>query len=193
MVSLVTQLLERLNTLESEVKELQGRLSKNSRNSNKPPSGDGFGKRTKSFRRPSDKSSGGQPGHQGHTLEWSSAPDFVDRSEVKECPGCGASLASVSVDEVLARQVFDIPPIEVLVTEHQVEVKCCPHCGQSNWGNFPAEVNNVVQYGPRIKGMMVYLMEGQLLPSYRVCEVLQDLMNVTGVRRDPIYHSGPVF
>lgn len=84
----------------------------------------------------------------------------------------------MSVDEVLARQVFDIPPIEMLVTEHQVEVKCCPHCGQSNWGNFPAEVNNVVQYGPRIKGMMVYLVEGQLLPSYRVCEVLQDLMNV---------------
>ena len=199
VVSLVTQLLERLNTLESEVKELQGRLSKNSRNSNKPPSGDGFGKRTKSLRRPSDKPSGGQPGHQGHTLEWNSNPDFVDRSEVKECSGCGASLVSAPVDEVLARQVFDIPPIEVLVTEHQVEVKCCPHCGQSNQGNFPAEASNVVQYGPRIKGMMVYLMEGQLLPSHRACEVLKDLMNVQAsegtlyTTRDQCYeHLSPI-
>ncbi len=177
-MSLVTTLLERLNKVESRVKELEDRFSKTSRNSSKPPSGDGFGKRTKSLRRKSDKSSGGQAGHQGHTLEWSSEPDFVDRHEVTACSGCGASLATVPVAEVLARQVFDLPPIEVLVTEHQVEVKCCPRCGQSNQGRFPAEASNVVQYGARIKAMMVYLMEGQLLPSHRTCEVLKDLMHV---------------
>jgi len=47
VVSLVIQLLERLNQLEAEVKELKGRLSKDRRNSSKPPSGDGFGKRTR--------------------------------------------------------------------------------------------------------------------------------------------------
>ena len=57
-------------------------------------------------------------------------------------------------------------------------MKCCPHCGQLNQGAFPTEASNVVQYGPRLKGMMVYLMEGQLLPSNRSCEVLKDLMNV---------------
>ena len=164
--------------MESEVKELKGRLSKNSRNSSKPPSGDGFGKRTKSLRRKSDQPSGGQLGHPGKTLEWNSDPNFVDRHEINDCSGCGASLAAVSVDQVLSRQVFDIPPIELLVTEHQVEVKCCPNCGQSNQGSFPAEASNVVQYGPRIKGMMVYLMEGQLLPSHRTCEILTDLMGV---------------
>ena len=179
VVSLATLLLERLTKLESQVNELKGRLSKNSRNSSKPPSGDGFGKRTKSLRRKSEKSSGGQPGHQGHTLEWSSDPDFVDRYEVNVCSACGASLESVPVEQVLARQVFDIPPIEVLVSEHQVEVKSCLRCGQSTQGSFPAEANNVVQYGPRIKAMMVYLMDGQLLPSHRACEVLKDLMNVS--------------
>lgn len=178
VVSLVSQLMARLNQLETEVKELQGRLSKNSRNSSKPPSGDGFGKRTRSLRPKSDQPSGGQKGHPGQTLEWCDEPDFIERHAVNVCSGCGASLATVSVDEVMARQVFDIPPLELLVTEHQVEVKGCPNCGQSRPGDFPAVVSNVVQYGPRLKGMMVYLMEGQLLPSHRSGELLSDLMGV---------------
>jgi len=199
VVSLVTQLMERLTKVETQVSELKGRLGKTSRNSHKPPSGDGFGKRTKSLRRKSDKSSGGQPGHRGHTLEWSSDPDFVTPHEVTMCSACGESLASVPVDEVLARQVVDIPPIESLVTEHQVEVKRCPKCGQSTQGSFPAEASTVVQYGPRLKAMMVYLMEGQLLPSHRACEVLKDLMNVSVsdgtfyTTRDQCFeHLGPI-
>jgi transposase len=178
VVSLVSQLLDRLNHLEAEVKELQGRLNKDSRNSSKPPSGDGFGKRTRSLRRKSDRPSGGQDGHPGQTLEWKGEPDVVKRHPVGTCAGCGASLATVPVAEILARQVVDIPPIERVVTEHQVEVKACPQCGQVNQGSFPPEANTVVQYGPRLKGMMVYLMDGQLLPSKRVCEVLQDLGGV---------------
>ena len=79
---------------------------------------------------------------------------------------------------MLARQVFDIPPVELLVTEHQVTVKCCPECGQTSQGHFPFEASNVVQYGSRLKGMMVYLMEQQLLPSHRTCETLSDLLGV---------------
>lgn len=179
VVSLVTQLLERLKSLEKEVKELQGRLNKDSHNSSKPPSSDGFGKRTKSLRRKSEKPSGGQKGHRGQTLEWQSEPDVVEHHQVEVCSGCGTSLATVAVEEVIARQVLDLPPIELKVTEHQVEVKSCPHCGQVNKGSFPPEAKTVLQYGPRLKSMMVYLMEGQLLPSNRVCEVLTDLFGVT--------------
>lgn len=188
VVSLVTELLERLNRLEAEVKELKGRLSKDSRNSSKPPSGDGFGKRPRSLRRPSDRPSGGQAGHPGQTLEWSHEPDRVERHRVGECSGCGASLATVPVEDILTRQVFDLPPIAWVVTEHQVEVKGCPQCGQVNQGSFPPEANTVVQYGPRLKGMMVYLMEGQLLPSNRVCEVLRDLVGVS-VSEGTLYNA----
>ena len=92
------------------------------------------------------------------------------------------------VDEVWSRQVFDIPPVELLVTEHQVAVKDCPACGQTNQGHFPFEVSNVVQYGPRIKGMMVYLMEQQLLPSHRTCECLSDLLGVN-VSEGTLYNT----
>lgn len=178
VVSLVSQLMARLTQLEAEVKELKGRLGKNSRNSSKPPSGDGFGKRTRSLRLKSEQPSGGQAGHPGQTLEWCATPDFVEKHEVESCSSCGHSLSTVPVEQVLARQVFDIPPIEWLVTEHQVDVKCCPGCGQRSQGRFPFEASNVVQYGPRLKGMMVYLMEHQLLPSARTCEGLSDLLGV---------------
>ena len=179
VVSLVMQLVNHLSRLEARVNDLEGRLSKNSRNSSKPPSSDGFGKRTKSLRQKSDKPSGGQKGHRGQTLEWKEHPDTVEVHAVHECSGCGASLSEVPIEQVLSRQVFDIPPIELQVKEHQVEVKCCPQCGLSNHGSFPAEASSVVQYGPRLKSMMVYLMEGQLLPSHRVCELLSDMMNVS--------------
>lgn len=178
VVSLVSQLVGRLDALEAEVKELKGRLGKNSRNSSKPPSGDGFGKRTRSLRRKSEKASGGQSGHAGQTLEWSMTPEFIELHRVHHCSGCGCSLTAAATSEVMARQVFDIPPIELLVTEHQVEVKSCPACGTKTQGCFPFEASNVVQYGPRLKGMMTYLMEAQLLPSARTCEVLNDLVGV---------------
>lgn len=188
VVSLATQLIEQVNQLAVQVKELEGRISKNSRNSSKPPSGDGFGKRTKSLRGKSEKPKGGQPEHPGETLEWRSEPDFVEVHEVDTCSACGASLSEVPVAQVLSRQVYDIPPLEVLVSEHQVEVKSCPCCGELNQGSFPAEASNVVQYGPRLKGMMVYLMDGQLLPSQRCCELLEQMMGVS-VSEGTLYNS----
>jgi transposase len=132
VVTLVTTLLERLSKLESRVEDLEGRLSKTSRNSSKPPSGDGFGKRTKSLRTKSDKPSGGQPDHPGSTLECRNEVDEVEVHPVDTCSECGASLSGIPVEQVLSRQVFDIPPMELRVTEHQMEVKCCPDCGQQS-------------------------------------------------------------
>jgi transposase len=102
--------------------------------------------------------------------------DWIVEHPVQQCQGCGASLQDVSVERVIARQVYDLPPLQLEVSEHQVEVKCCPGCGQENQGQFPSEVRHPVQYGPGIKGMMVYLMEGQLLPSQRSVELLSDVL-----------------
>jgi transposase len=63
----------------------------------------------------------------------------VQPHSVETCSGCGTSLAEVGVEDVLERQVFDLPPIALRVTEHQMEVKRCPHCGQVNQGSFPGE------------------------------------------------------
>lgn len=178
MVELVMALVECIAKLEARVEELEGRGKKKSHNSSKPPTSDGFGKKTKSLRGKSQNKSGGQPEHPGSTLEWSSEVDEIIVHEVKECKGCGADLQAEEVAEVFARQVKDVPPIELIVTEHQVEVKVCPHCQTKNQAEFPEIVTNVMQYGPRLKSMMMYLMEVQLLPSARTCEILNDVMGV---------------
>lgn len=175
VVALVLGLLARTTVLENRLKEVENQLKQDSRNSSKPPSGDGFRKRTKSLRKKSERSSGGQKGHPGSTLEWREQVDEVVVHAVNECQGCGLSLSLVPVIEHDLRQVHELPLLRLEVVEHQAEIKCCPQCETLSRGKFPAEVNSVVQYGSGLRGLMVYLMEAQLLPSERTCEVLSEV------------------
>lgn len=155
VIALVEGLLERIAVLEERVEALENQISKNSRNSSKAPSSDGFKPRTKSQRRKSERSSGGQPGHPGATLEWAEEVHHVEQHSVATCSVCGQSLSDVTVAAWDLRQVRDMAPIQLTVTEHQAEVKCCPQCQTLNRGEFPPHVNSVVQYGASLKGLMV--------------------------------------
>ncbi len=119
---------------------------------------------------------GGQKGHPGRSLEWCEEVDEVMLHRVMQCEGCGVSLANAKVLNWDLRQVHELPALRLVVREHQAEEKCCPQCGALNRGAFACDVNSVVQYGCGIKGLMVYLMEGQLLPSERVCELLTEVL-----------------
>jgi transposase len=180
VIALVEGLVETFTTqiesLEGRVESLENQLAKNSRNSSKPPSGDGFKPKPKSQRRKSERSSGGQKGHPGATLEWSSEVDEVIVHAVETCEVCRSSLSEVAVESWDVRQVQDLPPIVLSVTEHRVEVKCCPQCQTLNRGAFPVGVNSVVQYGASLKSLMVYLLDYQLLPSARVEELFADVL-----------------
>jgi len=161
--------------LGQEIQELHDQLAKNSQNSGKPPSSDGLKKpRTKSLRQKGKRQNGGQPGHEGHTLKLVEKPDQIERYPVVACPHCATRLQEVGVVRVEKRQVFDVPPMRLEVTEHQVEVKECPGCGQEVKGAFPPEVTQPVQYGPRLKAQAVYLNNYQLLPLDRIGELFED-------------------
>jgi transposase len=69
VIELVMGLVEQNTRLEARLTEIEGIVKKNSTNSSKPPAGDGFGKKIKSLRTKSQKNRGGQPDHQGTTLE----------------------------------------------------------------------------------------------------------------------------
>jgi transposase len=63
-----------------------------------------------------------------------------------------------------------------VVIEHQAHQKCCPTCQQISLAAFPDDVRAPVQYGAAFGAVGVYLMQQQLLPSERACEVMEDLL-----------------
>jgi transposase len=161
--------------LRAENAELRRQLGLNSGNSSKPPSTDGLAKPApKSLRGRSGRKPGGQSGHPGSRLEQVSVPDEVLRHEPVACGGCGSGLDGAAQVGVRRRQVFDIPPIAVKVTEHQLVVRRCG-CGTVTAGQAPEGVGAPVQYGPRIAAIMVYLYVGQFLSKARTATALAEL------------------
>jgi len=169
---IIVALVDRIN-------ELERRLEKDSHNSSKPPSSDGLKKppHPQSLRSSSGQKPGGQKKHPGHTLPLVANPDHVIRHRVSKCHRCQRGLLNVHAN-LSRRQVFDLPPICVTVTEHQVEVKVCPHCGEENRGEFPDAVVGVTSYGPRLESLTVYLLNQQLLPYERTRQLFSDLFSI---------------
>ena len=165
---------KKVATLEARVKELEDQQSKNSKNSSKPPSTDEFGKPSpKSLKPKTNRKVGGQKGHKGDTLKITTTPDKIVIHRVEKCEHCNKNLSDKLADDIRSRQVYDIPPLELKVTEHQQETKNCT-CGHVNVAPFPSGVNHYVQYGPNIKSMIVYLQDYQMLPYKRTKELVKD-------------------
>jgi transposase len=183
VVQLVTSLFQIIEELKETVKQqgkrisdLENRLAKDSRNSSKPPSTDGFRKTPKSLRSKSNKKSGGQNGHPGTTLRMVADPDEIRHLPLVHCQHCGHHITD-SAKSIEKRQVFEIPELKIKSTEYQAEYGVCSHCGKQSRAEFPAEASQKVQYGPKFRSLLVYLNQYQLLPYARVGEFFVDIFN----------------
>jgi transposase len=171
-----TALREQVALLSERISVLEAQLAKDSHNSHLPPSSDRFHRQPKSLRKKSGKKLGGQVGHAGNTLKLSPTPDQVIVHPVECCQHCQRDLREVESLAVERRQVLDLPPKRVLVIEHLVQQKWCPTCHEISSAAFPDEVRAPVQYGAALGAVGVYLVQQQLLPYERACEVMEDLL-----------------
>lgn len=173
---LIHRLYLQIQKLELRIKELEGRLNKNSRNSHKPPSSDGLNKpNPKSQRGKSNRKSGGQKGHEGHTLDQVKNPDFIEEYRVDCCINCQRSLQDSEVTQYEIRQEFEIPASQMQVTEYRAGIVVCPQCGQTNKAEFPEHITQPVQYGHRVNALVEYYSQAQLLPYGRLKEIFHDI------------------
>jgi transposase len=177
LIKVILMQQKRIKELETMVTELLQKLNKNSRNSSKPPSSDGFKKpnKTKSERTKSQRSTGGQIGHQGHTLSFSNQPDHTVNHELSTCPDCGMSLEEETVLGYTRRQAYDMPQVSIEVTEHRAQQKYCPKCERMKQATFPESVPYPIQYGVRLQALVMYWHHYQLIPYERTVEMLRDL------------------
>jgi transposase len=156
--------------------ELEALISKDSHNSSRPPSTDPpWAKRTRSLRRPSGRRPGGQVGHPGHTLQLRQKPTRVMTHRPRQCRHCSSPLREGRSTSVERRQVIDLVPARLRVTEHRAEVVRCPGCGRRTKAEFPAGVRASVQYGASVLARALYLHEYQLLPYARTVEAMKEL------------------
>lgn len=186
----VSQLTAALVVALQEITELKERLGKNSRNSDKPPSSDGLSKKAAFPRKRGARKPGGQLGHDGRTLKMVIKADHEIIHTVVDhhCPcGCDLSLVTGQLDKE-RRQVFDLPPTLLEVTEHRRENKICPSCDRLHLADFPRDVNAPVQYGDRVRSLAVLLNVEQSLPLARVQELFTGLTGY-GINESTVYSA----
>ena len=151
-----------------------GRPEKNSSNSSVPPSQESIAarelRRTKTLRKPSGKPSGGQPGHEGHTLQTVSTPDRIVRHEPAYCKCCGRPLGGIPYRKVRKTQIIDIRLV-VETSEEQYCEKVC-ECGCVNNCDAP---NCRIKYGDNLRALVTYLNVVQCVPFKRIAELISDL------------------
>jgi len=169
---------QKLEDSDKKVEKLTDKLSKNSRNSSKPSSTDGFNKPSpKSLRVKSGKKVGGQPGHVGSTLRMSEKPNAIEVHKADDNCSCGATCDKKKC-KYRRRQVFDLVDNMPFIREHRVEWWKCKKCGRLHEASFPEGVNAPTQYGPSVKAKTVYFHDRQVVPYHRTAETFDDIFKL---------------
>jgi transposase len=178
LAALVVAQAEQIARLMARVAELEARLNQNSRNSSKPPGSDSPFVKPTSLRKKGVRRPGCPDGQPGTTLRQVADPQVTLVYEPEVCSGCGQCLAGRPQVGRERRQVFELPEIELSVTEHQLVARRCG-CGQVTKALPPGYVQASVQYGPRVGAVAVALWHGQFLAKARVAQIMGEVFGAS--------------
>ena len=163
--------------LKKENKRLKDIINKDSSNSSKPPSSDGFKKIT-STREKTENKLGGQKGHKGKVPILFDHPTEIIEHKESVCT-CGGNVHYKG--EYAAKQVVDVELV-THIKEHRVFQGVCSSCGAKVNGNFPEGVINTITYGNNLKSLIALLSVEGCISINRtrkiVCEMTDGLVNL---------------
>lgn len=170
-----------LATLSTRVEQLEARIRQHSGNSSRPPSSDPPETPPRPTRPPTGRRPGGQVGHPGHrrALLPSSQVDEIVVHRPEQCDYCGTAVPAdaVPVGEVRRAQVWELPPVQPIVVEHQYPTLCCPRCQRLVGPVVPTPAETHA-FGPTVVAL-VGLLHGRFRLSAReVVALLGDLFGV---------------
>jgi len=175
----VRLIVQSISVLQAEVAKLREQLQLNSANSSKPPSSDPpYNKKPRESKKSSGKKRGGQLGHPGHHRK-PVPPENVSEFRVykpEACSHCGDALSGD--DPAPYRwQVTEIPPIELIITEHQMHRLACANCGKTTCAKLPSSVTRS-QFGERLSALVNLFMGRYRLSKRQVSQVMSEIFGV---------------
>ena len=157
---IIESLNENIASLTAEIAELKEKLNKNSSNSSKPPSSDGYSKpKPKSLRKKSGRKPGGQFGHKGSSL---SAGLKADKTEIHYhpeclcCPHFEVCKGTVCFPRE-TRTVVDFRIVREVTNHVSMRMNACPLHGGMRSGEFPQGVDSRIQYGNETRTCCTFL------------------------------------
>jgi len=161
-----TKILE----LEQENKRLRDIINKDSSNSSKPPSSDGY-KKIHNSREKTGKKVGGQPGHKGHWREMYLEPtEIVDHKQaVCECGG------EIEYKGQFIKKQFTDVRVVTDVIEHRAYVGKCLCCKKKHHNELPSNLINSVTYGSYLKALVILLCVEGNISLNRIKSFLEEL------------------
>ena len=177
-------LIKKVEDLKQENLELRSKTRKNSKNSSKPPSSDGYRKpKPKSRRKRSGKKPGGQKGHPGSHMSIPHDPDETVEHYPEKCQNCPHFCSCLEGGNFKCqekRYVVDVV-VETKVTEHQrFDAKDCPQeSGIKLKAQFPKDIKAYVQYGNSITVLAGLLSTYGAMSYERMHVFLSELIGVS--------------
>jgi uncharacterized small protein (DUF1192 family) len=151
-------LLEELNKANLEIARLKAQINKDSSNSSKPSSTNGFKRVPTNSREKSNKPKGGQLGHPGHRL---GLPENMDKLIEDGRLQFQIIDHTDGAEEYISRYVLDV---EVITTV--TEYRYAPGT------TLPKNQYNEVSYGESIKAMSVFLLVEGIIAEDRLSDMI---------------------
>lgn len=170
MQIIIDNLTKTIEEKNQEILRLKSTNDKDSSNSSKPSSTNGYKKVITNRREKSNNKQGGQKGHKAHTLFKNKLDQFINSGNVTE------EIIDVNKNEKNQnKRYIEKVVIDVMITKDVKRYRYYPN--ENGKYNIPKIHNQKVQYGPIIKAIAIDLMNNLYNSTDGVRRFISDITN----------------